>query len=147
MGIVFCFQRHTGDPAGEAQKEYLKVRNNFAGQIDRGELEPVSVKTFTIGELLADYLKHVETNGRKSADIVRLVVGKVQKDRTFIPTRKVAKITTADFKNYRERGTLAGCQCDHQLPFRSDSRGHETGDETDPVPHRKDPVHSDCACG
>lgn len=66
------------------------------------------MKTFTVGELLADYLKHIETNGRKSAEIVRLVIGKVQKDRTFIPTRKVAKLTTADFTQYRERETAAG---------------------------------------
>lgn len=94
--------------AEEALREYQKVRNRFLGQIDRGDLEPSSVKTFTVGELLADYLKHVRDNQRKSADIVELVIGKVQTGREFLPARKVARLTSHDFKVYRERETAAG---------------------------------------
>src|SRR5215472_17382263 len=74
----------------EALREYQKVRNRFMGQIDRGDLEPSSVKNFTVGELLADYLKHIRENARKSADIVELVIGKIQTAREFLPARKVA---------------------------------------------------------
>ena len=92
----------------EAQREYQKVRNRFMGQIDRGDLEPATIKTFTIGVLLADYLKYVRENARKSADIVALVIGKIQTGREFMPARKVASLTTQDFKAYRERETAAG---------------------------------------
>src|SRR5215469_3402749 len=92
----------------EALREYQKVRNRFMGQIDRGDLEPSSVKNFTVGELLADYLKHVRENARKSADIVELVIGKIQTAREFLPARKVARLTTQDFKTHREREAAAG---------------------------------------
>jgi integrase len=91
----------------EALREYQKVRNRFLGQIDRGDLEPSSVKNFTVGELLADYLKHVRDNARKSADVVELVIGKIQTAREFLPARKVARLTTQDFKTYREREAAA----------------------------------------
>ena len=84
----------------EAQREYLKVRNRFAGQIDRRELAPTIVKSFTIGEILIRYSTYPEENERKSTDIARLVVGLIQRDRTFRPERKVASLTTADFEDY-----------------------------------------------
>ena len=64
----------------EAQREYLKVRNRFAGQIDRRELAPTIVKSFTIGEILIRYSTYPEENERKSTDIARLVVGLIQRD-------------------------------------------------------------------
>jgi len=92
----------------EALKNYQRVRNQFAGQIDRGELEPSSVKTFTIGELLADYLKYIKDNGKPSAYIIEKVLGKIQKTREFNPARKVATLITQDFKAYRDREIEAG---------------------------------------
>ena len=50
----------------------------------------------------------METNGRKSVDIIRLVVGKIQKSREFIPGRKVVTLTTKDFRNYRDREIASG---------------------------------------
>ncbi len=55
----------------EAQREYQKVRNRFMGQIDRGDLEPSSVKTFTFGELLSDYLKYIRENARSPLTLWR----------------------------------------------------------------------------
>ena len=92
----------------EAQKNYLKVRNEFGGRIDRGDLEPTGVKNYTIENLLSDYLKDIRANGRKSANITASVLGKIQAAKEFTPTRKVASLTTADFKSYRERETAAG---------------------------------------
>jgi hypothetical protein len=77
----------------EAQKEYLKVRNRFAGQIDRGELDPTSVKDFTIGELLTRYKAFMQENGRKSAEIAGMVLDLVQRDSLFRSGRKVASLT------------------------------------------------------
>jgi integrase len=92
----------------EAQKEYLKVRNQFGGMIANGELEPTSVKNFTVGELLQRYLEYMRENGRKSADMVRLTIGVIERDRAFLATRKVNTITTADFKDYRQREVARG---------------------------------------
>jgi integrase len=92
----------------EAQKEFLKVRNRFAAQIDRGELASTSVKTFTIGELLSRYIAFMRENGRKSADIVRVVLDLVQRDTMFRPERKVASLTTADLEAYRKREAANG---------------------------------------
>jgi integrase len=92
----------------EALRNYQRVRNQFMGRIDRGELEPSSVKTLTIGELVIGYIKHVQDNGRKSEYVIRKVLGKLQQGREFIPTRKVATLTTPDFKAYRDREVGAG---------------------------------------
>ena len=97
----------TRDP-DEAQREYLKVRNRFAGQIDRGELTRTGVKNFTVGEMLTRYLTYLEENGRRSAHIARLVVGLIQRDRAFRSARKVANLTTADFEEYRKRAVAEG---------------------------------------
>ncbi len=78
------------------------------GRIDRGELEPASVNNLTIGELLADYLKHIRDNGRKSAYVIEKVLGKLQQGREFTSSRRVATLTTQDFKAYRNREVSAG---------------------------------------
>jgi integrase len=92
----------------EALRNYQRVRNQFMGRIDRGELEPSSVTNFTIGELLSDYLKDLKQNGRKSVYVVEKVIGKIQRAREFPPSRKVATLTTQDFKTYRDREIAAG---------------------------------------
>lgn len=91
----------------EALKNYQKVRNNFGGRIDRGELEPSTSKTVTLDELLDEYLKHIKSNAHKSSDIIEGVINKVRKAREFgngeRAIRKVASLETADFKKYRVR--------------------------------------------
>ena len=87
----------------EARKEYLKVRNEFGGRIQSGDLEPTSVKNFTVGELLSRYVTYMVDNGRKSADCAKLIIGLIQRDATFAPGRKVALLTTNDFEEYRKR--------------------------------------------
>jgi integrase len=78
------------------------------GRIDRGEIDPSSVKTFTVGELLADYLKHIRENGKKSAYVIEKVIGKFQRGREFQPNRRVATLTTKNFQTYRDRESGAG---------------------------------------
>jgi integrase len=92
----------------KALKEYKKARNEFGGRIDRGELEPSGVKHFTIGELVTDYIKHCRDNGKKSLYVIEKVLGKLQKDRTFLPGRKVASLQTRDFELYRDREVSNG---------------------------------------
>jgi len=92
----------------EALKNYQKVRNQFMGRIDRGDLETSSVNNLTIGELLSDYLKYIRDNGKKSAYVIEKVIGKIQRGREFQPHRRVATLTTQDFKNYRDREVGAG---------------------------------------
>jgi hypothetical protein len=92
----------------EALRNYQRVRNQFMGRIDRGELEPSSATNFTIGELLADYLKHIRDNGKKSAYVIEKVLGKLQQGWEFVPSRRVATLTTQDFKAYRAREIVAG---------------------------------------
>jgi integrase len=87
----------------EAKLEALKVAGEFGGQIDRGELDPPSVKNFTVGELLDRYVTYQKDNGRKAAGIVSLMMGAIQRDPTFKPARKAAELTTADFDAYRKR--------------------------------------------
>ena len=92
----------------EALRNYQRVRNQFMGRIDRGELEPTDVNNFTIGQLLTNYLSYMQENGRKSAEMVRLTLGVIQRDHTFLPARKVCTLTTQDFKEYRKREVGAG---------------------------------------
>jgi integrase len=87
----------------EARKKYIPVSREFGGQIERGELEPTSVKNFTIGELLARYVAYMNENGRKSAKVVKLVIGVIERDAAFLPKRKVSVLTTTDFETYRQR--------------------------------------------
>ena len=87
----------------EALRNYQRVRNQFMGRIDRGELAPTDVNNFTVGQLLTSYLSYMQENGRKSAEMVRLTIGVIQRDRAFLPTRRVATLTTQDFKEYRRR--------------------------------------------
>jgi integrase len=87
----------------EAQKEYLKVRRELDAKIEHGDLAAPTVTNFTIGELLAAYLKHIQMNGKKSAYVIEKVIGKIQTDRTFNPERKVSTLSTADFEQYRDR--------------------------------------------
>ena len=91
----------------EALKEYRKVRRNFMGKIDRGDLEPSNAANVKLGELLDEYLKHVQQNQYKSASIIEKVVKKIQKAPEFI-NRKVASLETSDFKRYRSRVTSQG---------------------------------------
>jgi integrase len=92
----------------EAQAEYQKARNRFGGMIDRGEVEPSSVKNFTVGQLLQRYLEYMQENGRKSADMVCLTIGVIERDRAFLPNRRVAVLTTEDFKDHRKREVARG---------------------------------------
>jgi len=92
----------------EAMRKYQRVRNQFMGRIDRGDLDRAGVNNFTIGELLADYLKHVQDNGKKSVYIIGTVIGKLQEGREFVPHRRVATLTTRDFQNYRDREIREG---------------------------------------
>jgi integrase len=90
----------------EARRKHIHVSRDFGGQIERGELEPTSVKTFTVGELLARYVAYMNDNGRKSANVVRLVIGVIERDAAFLPKRKVSVLTTADFETYRQREVM-----------------------------------------
>lgn len=92
----------------EAMKTYLRVRNQFAGRIDRGDLEPSGVNNFTIGELVADYIKHVNDNKKPSAYEIEMVLGKLQRGREFSPTRRVVTLGTSDFQRYRDREVASG---------------------------------------
>jgi integrase len=92
----------------EARRKYIGVAREFGGQIERGELEPTSVKNFTIGELLSRYITYMDDNGRKSAEMVRLTVGVIERDATFLPGRKAALLTTTDFETYRKRHAAKG---------------------------------------
>src|ERR1035438_4084694 len=83
----------------EAKRALAKVRNNFMGRIDRGELEPSTVANVTLDEILDEYLRHIKAGGHKSADIIEGVLGKVRKAREF-SNRKVASLETDDFKSY-----------------------------------------------
>jgi integrase len=87
----------------EALRNYQRVRNQFAARIERGELEPSSTNNFTVGELAADYLKHIRDNGKRSAYVIEKVLGKLQQGREFIPSRRVTTLTTHDFQRYRDR--------------------------------------------
>ncbi|HEY4359422.1 MAG TPA: tyrosine-type recombinase/integrase [Bryobacteraceae bacterium] len=91
----------------EALKNLKKVRNNFLGRIDRGELEPSTEANVTLDELLTDYTRHVKQNSHKSARIIELVINKVRKAKEFgngeKATRKVGSLTTTDFERYRTR--------------------------------------------
>jgi len=94
----------------EALKNYQKVRNQFMGRIDRGELDPAGVKTLMIGELVADYIKDMKDNGRKSVYVIEKVLGKLQRAREFSASRKVVTLATKDFKVYRDRERAAGVE-------------------------------------
>lgn len=96
----------------QALKNVIKVRNNFAGRIDRGELESSTAANVILEELFDDYLKDMEQNGRKSLSMVRYVIGKLRTAPEFgngeKATRKVASLETTDFKRYRARLVNAG---------------------------------------
>jgi len=94
--------------AKEAERNAIKVRNEFGGRIASGELDASTEKNFTLGQLLADYLRSIQENGKRSAYVIEKVIGKIQRDRTFLPGRKVANLTTQDFEDYRSRETSAG---------------------------------------
>lgn len=91
----------------EAKKKLAKVRNNFMGRIDRGDLEPSDAAKVTLDEILDEYLRHIKDNRHKSAHIIKGVLGKVRKAREFA-NRKVASLVTDDFKSYRTRLVDAG---------------------------------------
>jgi integrase len=96
----------------EALKNYQKVRNNFMGRIDRGELEPSTAANVMLDEILDDYITHVKQNNHKSASIIESVINRVRKAKEFgngeKANRKVASLETADFKSYRGRLVSAG---------------------------------------
>jgi integrase len=86
----------------EAKKAMAKVRNNFLGRIDRGDLEPSTSASVKLDEILDEYLAHIRANRHKSARIIEGVLGKVRKATEFA-NRKVATLETKDFKSYRAR--------------------------------------------
>jgi integrase len=97
-----------GKDESEIPKKLLEIKRQFAAKIERGEVEPATVRTFTVAELFSDYVKHLRQNGRKSVDIIESVLTKVQGSREFSPRRRVATLTTSDFKEYRDRLVKAG---------------------------------------
>ena len=96
----------------EALRNYKRVRNNFAGRIDRGELEPSTVANVTLQDILDSYLKHIQKKRPKSAYVIETVLRKVGRAPEFgdgkTAIRKVATLETADFERYRERITSKG---------------------------------------
>ncbi len=84
----------------EANRNLAKVRNNFMGRIDRGELQTSDQANVRIGELIEDYIKHLRQNNHKSVQIIAGVLRKVVKAPEF-ENRKVATLETGDFKAYR----------------------------------------------
>jgi Phage integrase family. len=101
------FSRAPKRDKAEALKQYRKVRRNFMGKIDRGDLEPSTQTNVKLSELLDEYLKHVKQNQYKSASIIEMVVKKVQQAPEFM-NRKVASLETSDFKRYRSRVASQG---------------------------------------
>jgi len=97
-----------GKDEAAVHKRLLEIKRQFAGKIERGEVEPVTVRNFTIGELLSDYLKHLRQNSHKSVDIIESVLMKVQTAREFSSKRRVVTLTTGDFKAYRDRHVKVG---------------------------------------
>ena len=97
----------TKDPE-EAEKNVIKVMREFGARIESGELAPPAVKNFTVGQLLQRYLEYMHDNGKKSADMVRLTIGVIERDRAFLPGRKVANLQTADFEDHRKREVARG---------------------------------------
>jgi integrase len=91
----------------EAKRNLAKVRNNFMGRIDRGELKTSDQANVKIRELVDDYIKHVKQNSHKSAGIIEGVLKKAMKAPEF-DKRKVSTLETADFKSYRDRLTKSG---------------------------------------
>jgi integrase len=91
-----------------ALRKYQLVRNQFMGRIDRGEFAPTDANNFTIAQLLAGYLSYMQENGRKSAEMVRMTIGVIQRDRTFLLARRVATLVTQDFQEYRKREVGTG---------------------------------------
>jgi integrase len=91
----------------EARKKLAKVRNNFMGRIDRGDLESSTAANVKLGELLDEYLKHIKQNRYKSASVVEVVIQKVRQAPEFV-NRKVSSLETSDFKRYRQRVTSQG---------------------------------------
>jgi integrase len=91
-----------------ARRNLIKVRNNLMGRIDRGECDKPSSENFTIKELFESYLSHLRDNRKKSLKVNEYVINKIQTAREFLPARKVATLTTDDFKAYRKRETEAG---------------------------------------
>jgi integrase len=61
-----------------------------------------------VGELLSRYLKTLKDNRKPSAEVSEYVINKIQTDRTFVPTRRVANLTTKDFEAYRDREHASG---------------------------------------
>jgi integrase len=94
--------------AKEAERNAVKVRNEFGGRIASGEPDAPTETNFTLGQLLADYLRSIQENGKRSAYVIEKVIGKIHRDRAFLPGRKVANLTTQDFEDYRSRETSAG---------------------------------------
>src|SRR5215472_1020796 len=78
-----------GKDEGAIQKRLLEIKRQFAGKIERGEVEPATVRSFTVAELFSEYVKHLRQNGKKSADIVECVLNKVQRAKEFSPRRRV----------------------------------------------------------
>lgn len=95
----------------EANRLYLQHKRNFAGKIERGELDPATVTNATVERIFADYLRQAELDGLKSLYVIQKVVGKIQQGRDFSPGRKVSTLTTKDFSEYiqceQEAGTKA----------------------------------------
>lgn len=92
----------------EARKNLKKVRNHLGGRIDSGELDKPTSDNFTIGQLFESYRAYLRDNGRKSASVAGYVLGKLEEAGEFPKGRKVATLTTTDFKAYRKRMTEAG---------------------------------------
>lgn len=92
----------------QAEKNAIKVMREFGARIESGELDSPAVKNFTIGHLLQRYMEYMQENGRKSADMVRMTIGVIERDRAFLPARKVANLQTADFEDHRKREVARG---------------------------------------
>lgn len=93
----------------EAEKKLRQIRKQVTVELlaEKAD-EPVSAKTFTVEQLLGRYLQYLEDNNRESLSVARQVIGKIQRDATFRPIRKVHTLTTKDFEDYRRRHVGAG---------------------------------------
>ena len=100
-----------------AWTEAKSVRDQFITDVKTGKVVKSEVGNVTCGELLNQYIAHLHNQSKPSAYVIEKCVE--ANIRPFFGSKKVAKLQTSDFEQYRKMRTKTVCNAtvDHDFAY------------------------------
>lgn len=100
-----------------AWNEAKRFRNQFITDVNTGKVVTSAVETVTCGELLTEYVAHLKAQRKPAAYVIEKCVE--ANIRPFFGSKRVARLQTVDFEQYRAMRTekVSNVTVDHDFTY------------------------------